>query len=137
MIRGKTRHQLFLPHEMSKRLTVMAKNQKRARSDLLLEMVEAYMNRRAANDADSIERKLARIARAVDEGNRETFLISHSLQRLVRVYLIYAAMHPRPDADAIVAGEKAYRQFIDAITRTLAQGAENGNQPAGAEEGRP
>ena len=68
MIRGKTRHQLFPPHEMSRRLTAMAKSQKRARSDLLLEMVEAYMNRRAANDADSIERKLARIIRAVDEG---------------------------------------------------------------------
>jgi predicted DNA-binding protein len=47
MIRGKTRHQLFLPDEMSKRLTAMAKNQKRSRSDLLLEMVDAYMNRRS------------------------------------------------------------------------------------------
>ncbi|MGC4252634.1 MAG: hypothetical protein QM605_14505 [Sphingobium sp.] len=135
MIRGKTRHQLFLPDEMSKRLTAMAKSQKRARSDLLLEMVETYLNRRAANDADSIDRKLSRIARAV-EGNRETFFISHSLQRLVRFYLIYAAMQPRPGEETIAAGEKAYRQFIDAITRTLAQGAANDNQAHGAEDGQ-
>jgi predicted DNA-binding protein len=41
MIRGKTRHQLFLPDELSRRLTAMATRQKRSRSDLLLEMVEA------------------------------------------------------------------------------------------------
>jgi predicted transcriptional regulator len=52
MIRGKTRHQLFLPDEMSRRLTAMAKGQKRSRSDLLLEMVEAYMNRRSASQAE-------------------------------------------------------------------------------------
>jgi len=45
MIRGKTRHQLFLPNELSKRLAAMAKSQKRARSDLLVEIVDAYMTR--------------------------------------------------------------------------------------------
>ncbi|BAV64107.1 ribbon-helix-helix domain-containing protein [Sphingobium cloacae] len=136
MIRGKTRHQLFLPDEMSKRLTAMAKSQKRARSDLLLEMVEAYLNRRAANDADSLERKLSRIARAVEDGNREAFFISHSLQRFLRFYLIHSAMQPRPGEDAIAAGEKAYRQFIDAITRMLAQGVANDNSAPGAEDGQ-
>jgi len=137
MIRGKTRHQLFLPDEMSKRLAAMAKSQKRARSDLLLEMVEAYMNRRAANDAGSAERKLARIARAVDEGNRETFFISHSLQRFVRFYLIYAAMQPRPGAEEQAVGEKAYTRFIDSVTQALAKGVANDNDPpSDAEEGK-
>jgi predicted transcriptional regulator len=67
MIRGKTRHQLFLPDDMSKRLSAMAKAQKRTRSDLLMEMVDAYMNRRSAPQADDrIITKLDRIARVVD-----------------------------------------------------------------------
>ena len=62
MIRGKTRHQLFLPDEMSQRLTAMAKSQKRSRSDLLLEMVEAYMNRRSASQTeDRVNAKLDRL----------------------------------------------------------------------------
>jgi predicted DNA-binding protein len=64
MIRGKTRHQLFLPDELSRRLTAMAKSQKRSRSDLLLEMVEAYMNRRPISQTeDRVNAKLGRLAR--------------------------------------------------------------------------
>jgi hypothetical protein len=45
----------------------MAKSQKRARSDLLLEMVDAS----APEAEDRIGAKLDRIARAVDKGNNE------------------------------------------------------------------
>ncbi len=70
MIRGKTRHQLFLPDDMSKRLAAMAKSQKRARSDLLVEMVDAYLNKRsAAQGEDRIGAKLDRVARAVNRAD--------------------------------------------------------------------
>ncbi|CCG42782.1 hypothetical protein [Magnetospirillum molischianum] len=108
MIRGKTRHQLFLPDELSKRLTQMAKSQKRARSDLLLEMVETYLNRRAAPEVDErILVRLDRIARAVERGNSESFLISHSLARFIRHQLIYAAALPAPGAEAQALGEES------------------------------
>ena len=127
MIRGKTRHQLFLPDALSKRLTQMAKSQKRARSALLLEMVESYLNRRAAPEVDErILVRLDRIARAVERGNGESFLISHSLARFIRHQLIYDAALPTPGADAQALGEKRYRAFLDSVARMM---ADNDNEP--------
>jgi len=129
MIRGKTRHQLFLPDDLSKRLAAMAKSQKRARSDLLLEMVDAFMNRRAAPEVDErILVRLDRIARAVERGNSECFVISHSLARFIRHQLIYAAALPTPGADAQALGEKRYRAFLDAVARMMAN-SDNDNEP--------
>jgi predicted transcriptional regulator len=129
MIRGKTRHQLFLPNEMSKRLTAMAKSQKRSRSDLLIEMVDAYMNRRAEPQVDDrIVAKLDRIARAVDKGNDECFVISYSLSRFIRHQLIYAASLPVPGQDATALGKKRYQAFLDLVAQAMAGGAENDNE---------
>jgi len=134
MIRGKTRHQLFLPDDMSRRLTAMAKSQKRARSDLLLEMVEAFLTRRATPEIDErILVRLDRIARAVERGNSECVIISHSLARFIRHQLIYAAALPTPGADAQALGEKRYRAFLDAVARMMAN-ADNDNEPAQADK---
>jgi predicted transcriptional regulator len=128
MIRGKTRHQLFLPDEMSKRLGAMAKSQKRSRSDLLLEMVDAYMNRRSGPQVDDrIVAKLDRIARAVDKGNDECFVISHTLYRFIRHQLMYAAALPVPSEDAKALGEKRYQALLDSVAKMMAKGADNDN----------
>jgi predicted transcriptional regulator len=129
MIRGKTRHQLFLPDEMSKRISAMAKSQKRSRSDLLMEMVDAYMNKRATPQADDrVLAKLDRIARAVDKGNDECFVISHSLSRFIRHQLIYAASLPVPGQDATALGDKRYQAFLDSVAKMMAKGADNDNE---------
>jgi len=131
MIRGKTRHQLFLPDEMSRRLTAMAKSQKRSRSDLLLEMVDAYMNRRsAAQTEDRLSAKLDRLAREVSKTNNECVVISHSLYRFIRHQLIYAATLPAPGEDAKALGEKRFQVFLDSVAQRLAKGADNDNEPA-------
>jgi predicted transcriptional regulator len=131
MIRGKTRHQLFLPDDMSTRLAAMAKSQKRARSDLLLEMVDAYMNRRATDD-ERIGAKLDRIARAVEKGNSECFIVSHSLSRFIRHQLIYNAALPAPGEEAIALGKKRYQAFLDAVARIMAQPDNDNESPAEA-----
>jgi predicted transcriptional regulator len=131
MIRGKTRHQLFLPDDLSKRLAAMARSQKRARSDLLLEMVDAYLNRRSAvQTEDHIGAKLDRIAREVTKGNSECFIISHCLYRFIRHQLVYAAALPPPDEEARALGEKRYQAFLDSVARVMAKGADNDNEPA-------
>lgn len=130
MIRGKTRHQLFLPDEMSRRLTAMAKSQRRSRSDLLLEMVEAYMNRRSPSQAeDRLSAKLDRLAREVSKTNDECLVISHSLYRFIRHQLIYAAALPAPGEDAKAVGEKRFQAFLDSVARMMAKGADNDNEP--------
>jgi hypothetical protein len=139
MIRGKTRHQLFLPDAMSRRLDAMAKAQKRARSDLLLEMVDAYLNRRAAErDDNPITAKLDRIGRAVNKGNAECFIISHSLSRFIRHQLIYAAALPPPGPEAKALGEKRFTAFLDSVARRLAKGDDDDeptSTPAASSDG--
>ena len=123
MIRGKTRHQLFLPDETSKRLAAMAKSQKRAKSDLLVEMVDAWMNRRAAPQVDDrLVAKLDRIARTIDEGNREAFIISHSLHRFIRFQLIQASAVPVAGEEAKALGQKRYDAFLESLARMIAKG---------------
>jgi predicted transcriptional regulator len=130
MIRGKTRHQLFLPDEMSRRLTAMAKSQKRSRSDLLLEMVEAYMNRRSASQTeDRLSAKLDRLAREVSKTNNECVVISHSLYRFIRHQLIYAAALPAPGEEAKASGEKRVQAFLDSVAQMMVKGADNDNEP--------
>lgn len=130
MIRGKTRHQLFLPDEMSRRLTVMAKSQKRSRSDLLLEMVEAYINRRSASQTeDRLSARLDRLSREVSKTNNECVVISHSLYRFIRHQLIYAATLPAPGEDAKALGEKRFQAFLDSVAQMLAKGVGNDNEP--------
>jgi hypothetical protein len=133
MIRGKTRHQLFLPDEMSRRLTAMAKSQKRSRSDLLLEMVEAYMNRRSASQTeDRLSAKLDRLGREVRKTNNECVVISHSLYRFIRHELIYAAALPPPGEDAKALGEKRFQMFLDSVAQMMAKSAGNDNEPSAA-----
>ena len=135
MIRGKTRHQLFLHDEMSRRLTAMAKSQKRSRSDLLLEMVEAYMNRRSASQTeDKVNAKLDRLAREVSRTNNECVVISHSLYRFIRHQLIYAAALPAPGEDAKALGEKRFQAFLDSVAQMMAKGADNDNEPPEADK---
>ena len=130
MIRGKTRHQLFLPDEMSRRLTAMAKSKKRSRSDLLLEMVEAYMNRRSASQAeDRLGAKLDRLAREVSKTNDECVVIGHSLYRFIRHQRTYAAALPAPGEDAKALGEKRFQVFLDFVAQMLAKSADNDNEP--------
>ncbi len=120
VIRGKTRLQLFLPDDMSRRLAAMAKSQRRARSDLLVEMVEAWITRRTAPQIDDrLVARLDRIARAVEEGNRETAIVSHSLQRFIRHQLIYSSALPQPGPDAQAAGERRYQMFLESISRLI------------------
>jgi predicted transcriptional regulator len=138
MIRGKTRHQLFLPDEMSRRLTAMAKSQKRSRSDLLLEMVQAYMNRRLASQTeDVLSAKLDRLAREMRKTNNECVVISHSLYRFIRHELIYAAALPPPGDDAKALGEKRFQVFLDSVAQIMAKSADNDNdasEPSKAEK---
>lgn len=128
MIKGKTRHQLFLPLDLSKRVAAMAKSQKRSRSDLLAEILTTHMTRRAATeDDDRVLAKLGEVVRMLGKIDSESVIISHSLSRFIRHQLIYAAALPPPGKDAEAAGEKRYRAFLDSVSRMMARGPETGD----------
>ena len=79
----KTRHQLFLPEEMSKRLAQLATSSGRARSEILVEALDAWFNRRAAGKGDeAIGIRLSRIERNSDWLRRNQALVSDGFARL-------------------------------------------------------
>jgi hypothetical protein len=122
MIKGKTRHQLFLPFDLSKRVAAMARSQKRSRSDLLAEILTTHMTRRAATeDDDRVLAKLGEVVRMLGKVDSETAILSHSLSRLIRHQLIYAAVLPPPGKEAEAAGEKRYQAFLDSVARLMAR----------------
>ncbi|MCJ2185138.1 ribbon-helix-helix domain-containing protein, partial [Novosphingobium sp. 1949] len=60
----KTRHQLFLPQDLSRRLAHLAQSSGRARSEILVEALDAWFTRRAAPKTDeALGARLARIER--------------------------------------------------------------------------
>jgi hypothetical protein len=122
MIKGKTRHQLFLSYDLSRRVEAMAKSQKRSRSDLLAEILTNYLTRRAAGGGDDrVFTKLNEIDRQLNKIESETVVISHSLSRFIRHQLIYAAALPPPGKDAEALGEKRYQAFLDSVARLMAR----------------
>ena len=116
----KTRHQLFLPEEMSRRLAHLAKSSGRARSDILVEALNVWFNRREAPKTDeAIGIRLGRIERNTDWLRRNQALVWEVLARIARHQLVTGAMQPVSEA-AQAVGAKLYAQFIDEIADRFA-----------------
>jgi len=118
----KTRHQLFLPEHLSKRMEAMAKASNRARSVILVEALEAWFERRGAPNADeAILARLTRIERRFALFNYNLELLWEGVSRLIRHQLITAAGLPPPtDADRAL-GARQHQAFLDEIAERLAQ----------------
>ncbi|AYO79248.1 ribbon-helix-helix domain-containing protein [Sphingobium yanoikuyae] len=116
----KTRHQLFLPEEMSKRLEQLATSSGRARSEILVEALDAWFNRRAAGKGDeAIAIRLSRIERNSDWLRRNQALVWEILARLVKHQLIVGLMNP-PGDDAVARGAKLFAALIDEMADRFA-----------------
>ena len=134
----RTRHAVLLPTPLSRRVTAMAKAQKRSKSDLLAEIVAAYVNRRSPEQPDErMFAQLDRILRVVTKTNSECIAVSYCLSRFIRHQLIQAAALPAPGDDARALGEKRYQAFLDTVARLVALDTSSINHPpAGAEQER-
>jgi hypothetical protein len=133
-MRDEIRHEVFLPVALSQRIVAMARAQKRAKSNLLAEIIDLHMNRRWADQPDErMFAKMDRILRLTTKTNNETIAISYCLSRFIRHQLIYAAALPPPGADAIAVGEKRYQQFLDTVAKLVARDTRKLDQTPPAE----
>ncbi|WP_066585584.1 hypothetical protein [Sphingomonas pruni] len=112
----KKRHQLFLPENLSRRLETIARNSGRARSEILVEALEAWLERRGSADAsETVLARLTRIDRALLRLNGNGDLLWEAMSRLVRHQLITAANLPPVTENARAIGDKAHRAFLREI----------------------
>jgi len=117
----KIRHQLFLTKELSARLDRIASGTGRARSELLVEALEAWLNRRNPMAAEDIfVARLTRFERHIETVRRQQGLQWEVLARMLRHQLLIAAGLPPADAPMQASALRAFDAFIDELADRLA-----------------
>jgi predicted transcriptional regulator len=117
----KTRHQLFLTKELSARLDRIAEGTGRARSELLVEALDAWLSRRnpvAAEEA--LGARLARFERHIEAVRRHQGLQWEMLARMLRHQLLVGAGLPPADPPAQASALRSFEAFIDELAERLA-----------------
>lgn len=117
----KVRHQLFLPKELSARLDRIANGTGRARSELLVEALEAWLNRRnPATSEEALGARLTRFERHLEAVRRQQGLQWEVLARMLRHQLLTAAALPPADPAAQASALRAFEVAIDEMADRLA-----------------
>lgn len=122
----KVRHQLFLTKELSARLDRIATGTGRARSELLVEAFEAWLNRRnPAATEEALGARLTRFERHIEAVRRQQGLQWEVLARMLRHQLLVGAGLPPADTAAQSSALRSFEVFIDELAERLA-----GKEPA-------
>jgi predicted transcriptional regulator len=117
----KIRHQLFLPKELSARMDRIAAGTGRARSELLVEALETWLNRRNPGAAqDALGARLTRFERHVEAVRRQQGLQWEVLARMLRHQLLTAAALPPADATTQASALRAFEAVIDELADRIA-----------------
>jgi len=125
----KVRHQLFLPKELSARLDRIATGTGRPRSELLVEALEAWLNRRNPAAAEEVlGARLTRLERHIEAVRRQQGLQWEVLARMLRHQLVAAAALPPADVASQTNALKAFEAVIDELADRL-----SGNETTNAD----
>ncbi|WP_380926129.1 hypothetical protein [Sphingomonas leidyi] len=117
----KTRHQLFLSEELSKRLAQRARVTGKAKSDILVEALDAWFNRReGSQNLEALEVRASGIERRLDALSRRQGIFWEAFARMLRHQLILASTMPRPDDAGLAAAARHFQNFIDEMADRLA-----------------
>jgi predicted transcriptional regulator len=122
----KIRHQLFLTKELSTRLDRIAQGTGRARSELLVEALDAWLNRRNPGAAEeALGARLTRFELHIQAMRRQQGLQWKMLARMLRHQLLVGAGLPPADSAAQSSASRAFEAFIDELAERVA-----GKEPA-------
>ena len=116
----KTRHQLFLTEQLAKRLDMVAKSSGRARSEILVEALEAWFERRDAPSAgEAVLARITRMERNVARLRHSLDLLWEGVSRLIKHQLVVTASLPPISEEAHALGAKLHAAFINEIAERL------------------
>lgn len=117
----KTRHQLFLSEELSRRLAQRAKVTGKAKSDILVEALDAWFNKRdGGQNFEALEVRAAGIERRLDALSRRQGIFWEAFARMLRHQLALATVLPKPDDAGRAAAARQFENFIDQMAEMLA-----------------
>jgi predicted transcriptional regulator len=118
----KTRHQFYLPDDLSKELDALAAEPGSSKTAILTDAFRAWLERRGATELD--ERfgvRLDRLSRADEQLSRKLDFVAEALGTFVQHQLTLVAHQPPFDTETGQLGLQRYRAFVDTVGRRLAR----------------
>ena len=118
----KTRHQFYLPDDLSEKLEALAGAPGSSKTAIMTDAFRAWIDRRAATELD--ERfgvRLDRLSRADEQLSRKLDFVAEALGTFVQHQLTLSAHQPPFDTETGKLGLKRYRSFVDMVRRRLAK----------------
>lgn len=117
----KTRHQLFLSEELSRRLAQRSKVTGKAKSEILVEALDAWFNKRdGGGNFEALEVRATGIERRIEALGRKQGIFWEAFARMLRHQLALATVLPKPDDAGRAAAARQFENFIDQIAEMLA-----------------
>jgi len=117
----KTRHQFYLPDDLSKALDELASRPGASKSAVLTEALRAWLGRKAGHELD--QRFGPRLDRQQHTSQRieaTLNIVAEVLDLFVQHQLTIVAHQPPFDPETGELGLKRYRAFLDQVARRLA-----------------
>lgn len=118
----KTRHQFYLPDDLSEKLEALANEPGSSKTAILTDAFRAWMDRRGATELD--ERfgvRLDRLSRADQRLEHKLDFVAEALGAFVQHQLTMTAHQPPFEPETGQLGLQRYRKFIEFVAQRLAR----------------
>jgi predicted DNA-binding protein len=118
----KTRHQFYLPDDLSEKLEALASEPGSSKSAILTDALRASLERRGATELD--ERfgvRLDRLSRADERLEHKLDFVAEVLGTFVQHQLTLVAHQPPFEPETRQLGLQRYRAFVEMVGRRLAR----------------
>lgn len=116
----KTRHQFYLPDDLSEKLEALAAEPGSSKTAILTDAFRAWLDRRGATELD--ERfgvRLDRLSRADEQLARKLDFVAEALGTFVQHQLTLSAHQPPFEPETGQLGLQRYRAFVETVARRL------------------
>ncbi|GGC16246.1 hypothetical protein GCM10011494_38920 [Novosphingobium endophyticum] len=126
----KTRHQFYLPDDLSARLGAMAAEPGSSKTAILTDALTAWFERRAAHELDArFAVRLDRQSRSAERMEEKLDFLTEALGLFVRHQLTLTAHQPTFDPETQRLGRFRYDEFVKAAGRLAARTAQAEPRP--------
>jgi hypothetical protein len=118
----KTRHQFYLPDDLSEKLEALAAEPGSSKTAILTDAFRAWLERGGATELD--ERfgvRLDRLSRADEQLGRKLDFVAEALGTFVQHQLTIIAHQPPFELETGQLGLQRYRAFVETVAKRLAR----------------
>jgi len=117
----KTRHQFYLPNDLSEKLDALAAKPGASKTTILTDALRAWIDRKSVNELDErFAPRLDRQQRLLQRLETTLNITAEVLDLFVQHQLTIVAHQPAFDQETGQLGIKRYRAFMDQVGRRLA-----------------